>query len=364
MPPPTGTARPSPTDTDDERRRDAQPTHPAADDARRRRARGRELQDRLARRQRRGRRQRRPRRARRVGGVPARLPARRSRPPPAPGRHHHRGDRLHPGRRRQPVLLVDPPRHRRGRPRARHAGARRQHRRPRRPREPAGRGLHLAPRRRPHRGAVGHRRRCAQDRARPRHPGRVPRPRTRRQRGRPRPQRPPRRRRAGHPSPARTRAHRHRVRRRRPHDLLRRLPPRRLPRGDDRSGDHGAGRTASSPAATRPRRGARSSPITSGGRIRRRRSSPRRTSSRSAPPTHSTISTSTGAIAHVGFDDIELADIVEPGISVVPQQPRELGRRAAEQLFRRIHGDRSEPIRDIIESPVIARGSGEIRPAP
>jgi LacI family transcriptional regulator len=69
-------------------------------------------------------------------------------------------------------------------------------------------------------------------------------------------------------------------------------------------------------------------------------------------------------VAHIGFDDIELADIVEPGISVVPQQPRELGRRAAEQLFRRIHGDRSEPIRDIIESPVIVRGSGEIPPPP
>lgn len=67
-------------------------------------------------------------------------------------------------------------------------------------------------------------------------------------------------------------------------------------------------------------------------------------------------------VAHIGFDDIELADIIQPGISVVPQRPRELGHLAAEQLFRRIDGDRSEPIRDIIDSPVIARGSGEIRP--
>lgn len=67
-------------------------------------------------------------------------------------------------------------------------------------------------------------------------------------------------------------------------------------------------------------------------------------------------------IAQVGFDDIELADIVEPAITVVPQQPRELGRRAAEQLFRRIGGERGEPIRDIVESPIIVRGSGEIRP--
>lgn len=69
-------------------------------------------------------------------------------------------------------------------------------------------------------------------------------------------------------------------------------------------------------------------------------------------------------IAQVGFDDIELADIVEPAITVVPQRPRELGRRAAEQLFRRIHGDRTEPIRDIVESPIVERGSGEIPPPP
>jgi LacI family transcriptional regulator len=65
-------------------------------------------------------------------------------------------------------------------------------------------------------------------------------------------------------------------------------------------------------------------------------------------------------IAQVGFDDVEMADVVEPGITVVPQQPRELGRRAAERLFRRIHGDRSAPISDIIASDIIARGSGEI----
>lgn len=68
-------------------------------------------------------------------------------------------------------------------------------------------------------------------------------------------------------------------------------------------------------------------------------------------------------IAHVGFDDIELADIVDPGITVVPQRPWELGRRAADLLFRRIAGDRSPVAHDVIESPVIPRGSGEIRPA-
>jgi LacI family transcriptional regulator len=69
-------------------------------------------------------------------------------------------------------------------------------------------------------------------------------------------------------------------------------------------------------------------------------------------------------VAHIGFDDIELGDIVDPPISVVPQQPLELGRRAAERIFRRIDGDRGAPTRDILTSPVIARGSGEIRPGP
>lgn len=67
-------------------------------------------------------------------------------------------------------------------------------------------------------------------------------------------------------------------------------------------------------------------------------------------------------IAQVGFDDIELADIIDPPITVVPQQPRLLGRRAAEQLFRRIDGDHGAFITDIVESDIIVRGSGEIPP--
>ncbi len=67
-------------------------------------------------------------------------------------------------------------------------------------------------------------------------------------------------------------------------------------------------------------------------------------------------------VAHIGFDDVELADVVRPGISVVPQQPRELGRKAAERVFARIGGLDVVPSREVIESPVIARGSGEIPP--
>ena len=65
-------------------------------------------------------------------------------------------------------------------------------------------------------------------------------------------------------------------------------------------------------------------------------------------------------VAQVGFDDIDLADAVTPGVSVVPQQPRELGRRAAHQLFRRLDGEDGPPLRQIIPSDLIARGSGEI----
>lgn len=65
-------------------------------------------------------------------------------------------------------------------------------------------------------------------------------------------------------------------------------------------------------------------------------------------------------IAHIGFDDVDLADVVRPGISVVPQQPRDLGRRAAEMLFRRLDGADSPPTQEIIGSSVIKRGSGEI----
>jgi len=67
-------------------------------------------------------------------------------------------------------------------------------------------------------------------------------------------------------------------------------------------------------------------------------------------------------IALVGFDDIELADVVRPGISVVPQDPLGLGRRAARRLFARIDGLDGPPTRQIIQSSIVARGSGEIPP--
>jgi LacI family transcriptional regulator len=67
-------------------------------------------------------------------------------------------------------------------------------------------------------------------------------------------------------------------------------------------------------------------------------------------------------VALVGFDDFPLADLVEPGVTVVAQDPATMGRLAAETLFRRLEGDRS-PFRELtVPTQLLQRGSGEIRP--
>ncbi|WP_214110915.1 LacI family DNA-binding transcriptional regulator [Acrocarpospora catenulata] len=62
-------------------------------------------------------------------------------------------------------------------------------------------------------------------------------------------------------------------------------------------------------------------------------------------------------IALVGFDDFELADLL--GVTVVAQDPAELGRVAAELLFRRLAGDRAPVERLELPTRLIPRGSGE-----
>lgn len=66
-------------------------------------------------------------------------------------------------------------------------------------------------------------------------------------------------------------------------------------------------------------------------------------------------------IALVGFDDIDSVDIVDPGITTVPQNAEEVGRRAGELLFNRLRGDQSAPIREVVAVTLVRRGSGEIR---
>jgi LacI family transcriptional regulator len=67
--------------------------------------------------------------------------------------------------------------------------------------------------------------------------------------------------------------------------------------------------------------------------------------------------------ALIGFDDIELADLLEPAVTVVAQDPGALGRAASDILFRRLDGDDSPPERVVIDVELVVRGSGEI-PAP
>jgi LacI family transcriptional regulator len=64
----------------------------------------------------------------------------------------------------------------------------------------------------------------------------------------------------------------------------------------------------------------------------------------------------------IGFDDIPLADMLDPAISVVAQDPQALGRVAADQLFRRLDGDAADALHQVIPVTLIARGSGEILP--
>jgi LacI family transcriptional regulator len=67
-------------------------------------------------------------------------------------------------------------------------------------------------------------------------------------------------------------------------------------------------------------------------------------------------------VALVGFDDFPMADLLQPALTVVAQDPTRLGEVAASILFRRLAGDRSPTETVTVPVTLIARGSGEIRP--
>jgi LacI family transcriptional regulator len=69
-------------------------------------------------------------------------------------------------------------------------------------------------------------------------------------------------------------------------------------------------------------------------------------------------------VAIVGFDDFPLADLLDPAITVIAQDPATIGRTAAQALFRRIDGDTSPPADHWISTTLIRRGSGELPPHP
>ena len=67
-------------------------------------------------------------------------------------------------------------------------------------------------------------------------------------------------------------------------------------------------------------------------------------------------------VALVGFDDFELADLLQPAVTVVAQDPQEIGHLAAERLFARLDGDDSPFHTHVVTTQLIVRGSGEIPP--
>jgi LacI family transcriptional regulator len=67
------------------------------------------------------------------------------------------------------------------------------------------------------------------------------------------------------------------------------------------------------------------------------------------------------SLAVIGFDDFEFADLLH--VTVVAQDPGELGRQAAELLFQRMDGDSEPSRRIVIPTRLVQRGSGELPPA-
>lgn len=68
-------------------------------------------------------------------------------------------------------------------------------------------------------------------------------------------------------------------------------------------------------------------------------------------------------IALVGFDDFALADLLDPPVAVVAQDPRRMGQLAAELLFDRIRNGGESAEVHTVPSRLIIRRSGEILPA-
>jgi len=67
-------------------------------------------------------------------------------------------------------------------------------------------------------------------------------------------------------------------------------------------------------------------------------------------------------LAIVGFDDVELGDLLDPGLTVVAQDPAALGAAAARLLFERIGGTTGHPQTITLATRLVPRGSGELRP--
>jgi LacI family transcriptional regulator len=68
------------------------------------------------------------------------------------------------------------------------------------------------------------------------------------------------------------------------------------------------------------------------------------------------------ALALVGFDDFELADMLPTPVTVVRHAPEDMGRIAVNLAYARLDGDGGPPQRRTIPCELVARGSGEVAP--
>lgn len=68
-------------------------------------------------------------------------------------------------------------------------------------------------------------------------------------------------------------------------------------------------------------------------------------------------------VAMVGFDDVFLIDMLQPAVTVMAQDPAEMGRVAAERLFARLDGEDTPTGTHVVPATLLVRGSGEIAPS-
>lgn len=65
-------------------------------------------------------------------------------------------------------------------------------------------------------------------------------------------------------------------------------------------------------------------------------------------------------IAVVAFDDVPMAEILQPPLTVIAQAPVAMGDLAGSLILRRLDGDRPQPRTHVVDTDLIVRGSGEI----
>lgn len=68
------------------------------------------------------------------------------------------------------------------------------------------------------------------------------------------------------------------------------------------------------------------------------------------------------SVALIGLDDVSLADLLDPPVTVMAQDPAAMGTIAAERVFARLDGDDSPAFSVVVPCQLIVRGSGEIPP--